>query len=117
MSDGEGPMTDADRRPEEVEVTVVTMAFDARDPDGLLAVLAKYVVLTRGHPGCRNVDLCRSVTAEDRYVVISKWTSAAAQAAHFDSPDMVEMATSCAGLLRQPPAIDLLEGVSAHDLA
>lgn len=102
--------------PEDVEVTVVTMVFEATDLDGLLPVLAKYVVLTRGHPGCRNVDLCSSVTEPARVVVIQKWDSPQSQAAHFDSPDMVEMAGACVGLLRNPPQIDLLEGISAHDL-
>jgi hypothetical protein len=30
---------------------------------------------------------------------------------------MVQMAEACRGLLQGPPDIDLLEGVSAHDLA
>jgi hypothetical protein len=29
---------------------------------------------------------------------------------------MVEMAKACQGLLAQPPQIDLLEAISAHDL-
>lgn len=102
---------------DDVEVTIVTMVFDTTDADRLVAILAKYVVLTRGHPGCRNVDLCRSVTKDDRYVIIQKWDSPDAQRAHFDSADMVEMAEACAGLLTSPPTIDLLEGISAHDLA
>ncbi len=102
---------------DEVETTIVTMVFDATDVDQLLKILAKYVVLTRGHPGCRNVDLTRSFTRADRYVVIQKWESPAAQAAHFDSADMIEMARACDGMLASPPSIDLLEGVSAHDLA
>lgn len=102
---------------DDVEVTIVTMAFDTTDAARLLPVLAKYVVLTRGHPGCRNVDLTRSVMRDDRYVIIQKWESPTAQQAHFDSVDMVEMAEACAGLLAAPPTIDLLEGVSAHDLA
>jgi quinol monooxygenase YgiN len=102
---------------DEVETTIVTMEFEAADPVRLMGVLAKYVVLARGHPGCRNVDLCTSSTAEGRYVIISKWESPGAQQRHFDSRDMVEMAEACTGLLRQPPRIDLLEGVSAHDLA
>ena len=101
---------------DEVELTVVTMVFDAADLERLSAVLAKYVVLTRGHEGCRNVDLCASVTTPDRVVVIQKWESPAAQAAHFDSPDMVEMARACTGLLTGPPQIELLEAISAHDL-
>ena len=102
---------------DDVEVTIVTMSFDATDADRLLPVLAKYVVLTRGHPGCRNVDLCRSYTRDERYVIVQKWESPEAQQAHFDSADMVEMAQSCQSLLSAPPAIDLLEGISAHDLA
>ena len=102
---------------DEVETTIVTMGFDAADPAGLLEVLAKYVVMARGHDGCRNIDLCGSVSNPGRFVIISKWGSPAAQRAHFDSPDMIEMANACNGLLVRPPDIDLLEGLSAHDLA
>lgn len=92
------------------------MAFHASDADSLLGVLAKYVVVSRGAPGCRNIDLCASATRDDRYLVIEKWESPEAQRAHFDSPEMVEMAESCRGLLAAAPDIDLFEGVSAHDL-
>jgi len=101
----------------DVEVVLVTMVFDATDADALLSVLAKYVVLARGSAGCRNIDLCASMTRPERIVVVQKWESADAQAAHFDSPEMVEMAQGCVGLLAGPPAIDLLQGISAHDLA
>jgi quinol monooxygenase YgiN len=101
---------------DDLDLTIVTLQFDASDPDRLLAILAKYVVLTRGHDGCRNVDLCASATTPGRYLVIEKWASPAAQQAHFDSPDMIEMAEACRGLLRSAPAIDLLESISAHDL-
>lgn len=102
---------------DDIEVTLVTMVFDAVDLDGLLSVLAKYVVLTRGADGCRNVDLCASVTRPERVVVIQKWESPEAQAAHFDSSTMVDMASASVPLLAGPPEIDLLEGISAHDLA
>lgn len=104
---------------EDVKLVVVTMAFDAATgSEGAVgAVLARYVVVTRGHPGCRNVDLCASVTRAGRFVVISKWESLEAQRTHFDSADMVLMAESFRGLLASPPEIDLLSGVSAHDLA
>lgn len=101
---------------DEVELTVVTMAFDAADDDALLAVLARYVVLTRMVDGCRNVDLCASVTRPGRHLIVQKWTTPAAQRAHFDSALMVDMATECTGLLRTPPDIDLWEAASAHDL-
>jgi quinol monooxygenase YgiN len=103
--------------PDEVAVTVVTMAFQAADADRLLGVLAKYVVVGRGASGCRNIDLCASATHDGRYLVIEKWESPEAQRAHFDSPEMVEMAEACRGLLTEPPAIDLFAGISAHDLA
>jgi quinol monooxygenase YgiN len=102
---------------DDVELVVVVLRFQAGDPEALLSVLAKYVVLTRGHPGCRNVDLVASVTRPGRLVVIQKWDSPEAQRTHFDSADMVQMAEACRGLLSEPPDIDLLEAISAHDLA
>ena len=101
---------------DDVELTIVTMVFEASSPDALMPVLSKYVVLSRGHPGCRNIDLCASVAKPARFVIIEKWDSPDAQRAHFDSPEMVEMARACTGLLASPPEIDLLEGISAHDL-
>jgi quinol monooxygenase YgiN len=108
---------DDDHRPAEIELVVVTLRFDAADVAGLLAVLSKYVVLTRMEPGCRNVDLCASVTHPGRYLVIEKWDSPVHQRTHFDGPTMVEMARSCAGILTTAPDIDLWDGPSAHDLA
>jgi quinol monooxygenase YgiN len=102
--------------PDDVELTIVTMSFDASDPDALQSILAKYVVLTRGEPGCRNVDFCASATRPGRFVILQKWETPDDQQAHFDSTTMVEMAESCRGLLASAPAIDLLEAISAHDL-
>ena len=110
-------MPDQRAEPGELELAIVTMTFDATDAERLVPVLAKYVVLSRGHAGCRNIDLCASVTTANRFVIIQKWDSMDAQRAHFDSAEMVEMAQSCAGLLIAPPTIDLLDGISAHDLA
>jgi quinol monooxygenase YgiN len=106
----------------EVELTVVTMVFDAREADEaaadrLMSVLSKYVVVSRNHPGCRNIDLCASWTNPGRYLVIEKWETPEAQRVHFDSDEMVEMARSCEGLLARKPDIDLFAGISAHDLA
>ena len=93
------------------------MVFQASDPEHLIGVLAKYVVVSRGTPGCRNIDLCASATRGDRFLVIEKWESPEAQRAHFDSPEMVEMAEACRGILTAPPDVDLWDGASAHDLA
>jgi quinol monooxygenase YgiN len=100
----------------EVELTIVTLVFEAAQPEPLQSILAKYVVLSRSHPGCRNIDLCASATSPGRFVIIEKWESPEAQRAHFDSEDMVEMAKACEGLLAAPPQLDLLQAISAHDL-
>jgi quinol monooxygenase YgiN len=101
---------------DEVELTMVTMVFDALDPESLQSVLARYVVLSRGHPGCRNIDLAMSTTQPNRFVIVQKWERPEDQRTHFDSSDMVTMAEGCQGLLAAPPAIDLLDAISVHDL-
>jgi quinol monooxygenase YgiN len=101
---------------DDAEITLVTMRFQATDAEKLLGVLSKYVVLSRQQPGSRNIDLTASVTNPGRFVVIQKWDSPESQQAHFNSAEMVEMAQACVGILSEPPEIDLLEGLSAHDL-
>lgn len=98
------------------EPVVVTLVFDATDAAALAAVLARYVVVSRGHPGCNNIDLCVSDTVDGRFLVIEKWADDGARRAHFDSSDMVTMAEGCRGLLRAAPTIDLHRPISAHDL-
>jgi len=113
------PATGADTVPDapaEVDLAVVTMRFDAVDDAALFAVLSKYVVLTRMQDGCRNVDLCSSVTTPGRHLIVQKWDSFERQRAHFDSELMIEMATACNGLLSSAPDIDLWDPTSAHDL-
>lgn len=102
--------------PVEIELVIVTMTFDAADMGSLVAVLSKYVVLTRMEPGCRNVDMIVSDTKPNRIKIIEKWDGPAAQEAHFNGGTMVEMARSCTGLLAAPPDIDLWQSMSAHDL-
>jgi quinol monooxygenase YgiN len=102
--------------PDDVDLLVVTMTFDTNEPEALLALLSKYVVVSRGHPGCRNIDLVASATVPGRFAIVQKWDSPESQRTHFDSPAMVEMAQGCTGLLSAPPVIDLFEPISAHDL-
>ena len=76
----------------EIELSIVTMTFDAADMGSLVAVLSKYIVLTRMEPGCRNVDMIVSDTRPNRILIIEKWDSPEAQRTHFDGKIMVEMA-------------------------
>ena len=101
---------------DDVELVVVTLQLDAADDDRLRPLLARYVVLARDEPGCRNVDLLASATTPNRYLLVQKWESPDAQRAHFDSPLMVGFAEDCRGLLAAPPVIDLYDPISAHDL-
>ena len=101
---------------EEPEIVLVTMRFDAADPARLQSVLAKYVVLSRGHDGCRNIDLLTSATRPGRYLVVQTWDTPESQRAHFDSDDMVALAEGCRGILSSPAEIDLYDPISAHDL-
>ena len=102
----------------ELEMVVLTAAFNSRpDHEGeLAAVLARYVVLTRGEDACRNVDLLTSATQSGRFLVIEKWDSADAARAHLDTPLMIDMAAAAVPLLAEKPTIDLLDAISAQDL-
>ena len=110
----EGAQADGD-----VEIAVLTASFDARpgSEESLLAALARYVVMTRHEPACRNVDLVASVTHPRRFVIIEKWESSGAVRAHLDSALMTEMAKAAIPSLETKPEIDLYDSVSAHDLA
>lgn len=100
----------------DVDLTVVTLVLDASDQDPLLAVLARYVVMARRAPGCRNIDLCASSLKAGQFIIIQKWDSVEARQAHFDSPEMAAFAAACRGLLARPPDIGLYDALSAHDL-
>jgi quinol monooxygenase YgiN len=102
----------------EVALTVVAGTFDARPgaEGDLASALAHYVVLTRGAPGCRNVDLVSSLLRPGRFLVVEKWSSPEGQQAHITSDVMATLAAAAAPLLASPPELELYEAVSAHDL-
>lgn len=102
----------------EVELAVVVGVFDARPGSEAEfgAVLARYVVVSRGQAGCRNIDLVAALTTPGRFLVYEKWESPAAQQAHMTSETMAEMAAAASPLLAHPPDLGLFEAVSAHDL-
>jgi quinol monooxygenase YgiN len=102
----------------DIDLAVVIGSFEARTgrQGDLAAVLAKYVVLTRRQPACRNVDLIASGSRPGRLVVIEKWESADNARAHLDAPETVEMAHAARNLLAGPPGLDLYESISAQDL-
>jgi quinol monooxygenase YgiN len=102
----------------DLELAVVIGSFEARTgrQSDLAAILAKYVVLTRRHPRCRNVDLVASSSRPGRLVVIEKWESGDDARAHLDAPETVEMAKAARDVLAGAPDLDLYESISAQDL-
>jgi quinol monooxygenase YgiN len=102
----------------EIDVAVLSASFLAvAEHEGeLAAALAKYVVLTRHLPHCRNVDLVISTTERGRFLVIEKWDSEADARAHLDSEVMVDMASAVIAMIADKPTIDLWASISAHDL-
>jgi quinol monooxygenase YgiN len=103
---------------DEPELAVMTARFDPMpgSEESLLAVLARYVVVTRRAPACRNIDLLASAAHPGRLLLVAKWESAADARAHLDSPEMAEMATAALPHLAARPEVDLYDTISAHDL-
>ena len=102
----------------EVDIAVLSASFVAAPEHeaALAAALAKYVVLTRHLPQCRNVDLVISTTQSGRFLVVEKWESDADARAHLDSEVMVDMARAVVPMLAEAPQVDLWDSISAHDL-
>ncbi|MEL6981016.1 MAG: antibiotic biosynthesis monooxygenase family protein, partial [Actinomycetota bacterium] len=95
----------------DLEPVMVVMSFRTEQAATLVDILARYVVLSRGQPGCRNIDLTASMTEPGRFVIVEKWDSTEDQRTHFDSDEMVSMAQAAVPLLSAEPDIDLFEGV------
>ncbi len=102
----------------DIEIAVLSASFLAQPGHeaDLAAALAKYVVLTRHLPNCRNVDLVVSTTESGRFLVLEKWESDADARSHVDSAVMLDMANEVVGFLAEPPNVDLWDTISAHDL-
>src|SRR3954464_9136591 len=104
---------------------MLTAIFDARPGAGrgpgaknaVAAPPARYVVLARHEPACRNIDLVASLTHGGRLVIIEKWDSADAVQEHLDSQLMTDMAGEALPSLATKPALDIYDTISAHDLA
>jgi quinol monooxygenase YgiN len=102
----------------DLTLAIVAGVFDSRPgaEAELGAVLARYVVVSRTTPGCRNIDLVASLTRPGRFLVYEKWESAQSQRDHLMSAVTEELAAAALPLLAGPPDLGLFEAVSAHDL-
>jgi len=103
---------------EDVELAVLTARFDPMpgSEEPLMAVLARYVVVTRREPACRNIDLLASAAHPGRLLLVAKWESTEAARAHLDSAAMADMAEAAVPHLAARPEVDLYDTITAHDL-
>jgi quinol monooxygenase YgiN len=103
---------------DDLSIAVVVGTFDARPGQAaeVGGLLARYAVMSRREPGCRNIDLVASLTTPGRFLVYEKWESLPAQAEHLSSPAFRELAETVAPLLASPADFGLYETISAHDL-
>lgn len=105
-------------KPEEIDLAIVAGVFRSRPgaEEQLAYALARYVVLSRMEPGCRNIDLVTSVTMKGVFMVWEKWEHHDAQRAHLDGEAIARLAEDLPGIVDEPPSFDLFDAISAHDL-
>ena len=62
------------------ELAVLTVRFDPMpgSEQPLMGILARYVVVTRQAPACRNIDLLASASLPGRLLLVEKWESVTA---------------------------------------
>ena len=103
---------------EDPELAVLTVRFEPKpgSEQPLMAILARYVVVSRQIPACRNIDLLASATQDGRLLLVEKWASLGDARTHLDSPEMAEMASAVVAHLAARPEVDLYDTISAHDL-
>lgn len=80
------------------------------------AVLSKLAVTGRGEPGCYNIDLFGSSMDPGTYLVVEKWETEEARDSHVNEGALAEAAPMLVPLLARRPAIEVFEGISAHDI-
>lgn len=97
---------------DEVRVVAVLQA----QPGAGGQVLQRWPALAeqvRAEDGCLAYDLHRVAGDDDRLVVLERWASLEALAAHGSSPHMREFGASAAALLAAPTEVLVLEDVPA----
>lgn len=92
--------------------TVRVVAVVRAQPGSGSAVLELWPALAaqvRAEDGCLAYDLHRVAGDADRFVVLERWESVGALAAHARSPHMAEFGGAAAGLLAAPTEVLVLE--------
>ena len=79
----------------------------------LLALWPDLAAQVRAEEGCLAYDLHRVSGDDDRFVVLERWASLEALAAHGRSPHMKEFGSQAAGLMAAAPDVTVLEDVPA----
>jgi quinol monooxygenase YgiN len=97
------------------DVVRVVAVLRARPGQGS-TVLGLWPELSRqvhAEDGCLAYDLHRVAGDEDRFVVLERWASVEALAAHGRSPHMRQFGAAAADLLAAPPDVMVVEDAPA----
>ena len=96
----------------DVEIAVLTGAFTARPErvGDLAAVLARYVVLTRGEPGCAGFSSAIDVSDANLLHIGGEWSDEIAIDAHMRSEHMTELLKALGSAKVESIRVDAYEG-------
>jgi len=95
---------------DEVRVVAVLQALPGTGAE-VLALWPSLSGQVRAEDGCLGYALHRVAGDDDRFVVLERWASLQALAAHGQSPHMREFGARASGLLSAPPDVIVLEDV------
>lgn len=93
---------------DEVRVVAVLQGLPGAGAE-LLAGWPGLATQVRAEHGCLGYDLHRVAGDDDRFVVLERWASLEALAAHGQSPHMREFGRTAAALLAAPTDVIVLE--------
>jgi quinol monooxygenase YgiN len=97
-----------------VVVVATITAKPGREAD-VQAALTETVPKVHQEDGCQLYSLHRSTTDPAVFVMVEKWASGAALAAHSKAPALAEMGGKLAGAVSGPPAVTVLRALPAGD--
>ncbi len=97
---------------DEVRVVAVLKAQPGQGAE-LVTLWPELSVQVQAEDGCLGYDLHRVSNDPDSFVVLERWASLGALAAHSQAPHMREFGARAAGILAAPPDVMVLEDAPA----
>ncbi|MDX6702920.1 MAG: hypothetical protein QOF26_3146 [Baekduia sp.] len=98
-------------------VVVATIAVKPGSEDAALAALTEAIGKTHAEEGCLAYALHRDLDDPSRFVVVERWSSAAALERHAQEPHLKELFAAVGPLASAPPVIVRTAAIPAGDAA